>query len=270
MIHIAMAVPILVVVAALAFYLVRPSGSFDEESLTALELQEWTYKAGLPRRDPVIQRMIEVMGIDGDPSQVDIYEFGVRYGGGLRRFVELVRESNIPVGHIWGFDSWDGLPASLLVGNYSNGNYDYSEGEMSVIGNRKKQFRNWADASNHIAHFIGDNTTLIKGFFNESLTDVLVDQHGMKPARLVSIDCDLYGSTIQAMEWLLANQILQEGTFVYYDEFDDGEGPAHRDITKKYNLTWEPLLFIPTKDLPIISCCGDVNFLRLVSIGRSH
>jgi len=91
----------------------------------------------------------------------------------------------------------------------------------------------------------------------------------MKPAFFISVDCDLYGSTIQALEWLLKHEMLKAGTFVYYDEFDDGEGPAHRELSDKYGLEWEDLAYFHSKDLPKKSCCGDMNLVKLKKIGKA-
>ena len=55
------------------------------------------------------------------------------------------------------------------------------------------------------------------GYFSDSLKPELYDRFGLKKAAFVTIDCDLYPSTQQALDFL--TPILQTGTVIYFDDW---------------------------------------------------
>lgn len=70
----------------------------------------------------------------------------------------------------------------------------------------------------------------------------------------VDIDCDLYISSIQALDWIFKNKLAKVGTIIGYDDWwvdscsagagnlhplDTSEGRAHLEITEKYNIEFE-------------------------------
>ena len=85
----------------------------------------------------------------------------------------------------------------------------------------------------------------VKGFYDKSLTPELVRERNMKPALFVEIDCDLYVSTIQALDWMLREKLIVVGTLIGYDDFhaggSGGERQAHHEMVKKYQLELHPL-----------------------------
>ena len=49
---------------------------------------------------------------DVNPPGVDLFEFGVYTGGGMRMWLRMLARENISfAGHVWGFDSFEGMPA---------------------------------------------------------------------------------------------------------------------------------------------------------------
>ena len=64
----------------------------------------------------VIARMALPSGPPGD-----VYNFGVYTGGGLKALVDGFRTNNVRIGHIWGFDSFRGLPDSDLRRHSTSG-----------------------------------------------------------------------------------------------------------------------------------------------------
>ena len=95
-------------------------------------------------------------------------------------------------------------------------------------------------------------THLVRGFYNESLAAGarLARQSGMRPARLLDLDCDLASSTRQALEFMLASRLLRPGSYVYYDDATKGmwhaanaseQTLAHREVSAAYGLEWEAL-----------------------------
>ena len=64
----------------------------------------------------------------------------------------------------------------------------------------------------------------------------------MRPALFVDIDCDLYSSAYQGLDWMFQNRLIAQGTIIGYDDWgirgDFGEKRAHREIAAKYNATF--------------------------------
>jgi hypothetical protein len=75
-----------------------------------------------------------------------------------------------------------------------------------------------------------------------SLTAELPVHLGMRPALYVDIDCDLYVSTYQALDWLFSSKLIVPGTLIGYDDWclttlgTAGESRAHIEIARKYKV----------------------------------
>ena len=109
---------------------------------------------------------------------------------------------------------------------------------------------NYSVLKKHILAKVGyRNTTFVQGFYNESLPNLRAHLRSrMQPAMLVDLDCDLYESTIQAMEFLLAHRLLVQGTVVYFDDWrKSGEGmkKAHRELSRRHRIRWKVLPVYP-------------------------
>ena len=184
----------------------------------------------------------------------DAYEFGTNAGAGLKRVVEMFEVNHVSFGGLYGFDSFEGMPVDTSSEQLST-KYRYSAHALSTLA---RTGLSWAVAEEQIKNFVGYRhgpTTLIKGYFNETLTPTLRQEMGMRPAFFVSIDVDIFQSTMTVLTWLLRNGLLVKGTYVYYDEFDDGEGPAHARITADWGLRWRELYRLPA-DAADNPCCG--------------
>ena len=73
----------------------------------------------------------------------------------------------------------------------------------------------------------------------------------IQPAMLVDLDCDLYESTMQAMEFLLEERLLVRGSIVYFDDWrKPGEGmkKAYAQLSREWGLEWKILGRINGRD----------------------
>eukprot|EP00747_Dinoflagellata_sp_TGD_P100883 gnl/TRDRNA2_/TRDRNA2_168172_c0_seq1.p1 gnl/TRDRNA2_/TRDRNA2_168172_c0~~gnl/TRDRNA2_/TRDRNA2_168172_c0_seq1.p1 ORF type:complete len:242 (+),score=36.08 gnl/TRDRNA2_/TRDRNA2_168172_c0_seq1:245-970(+) len=169
----------------------------------------------------------------------DIYQFGVFNGHSMR----YLRTSNWPKAHFWGFDSFEGLPAvknEAVVKDWHEGKYRTSVNLTQLttdLGGPQK---------------VG----FIKGFYNNSLTPNLRHDSGMGPAEYIDVDCDLYVSSFQALDWAFRSHVAVPGTLVGYDDWwvtpcgaggenlsplETGEGKAHFEISQKYGVRFRCL-----------------------------
>jgi len=165
----------------------------------------------------------------------DVYEFGVWKGDSMK----LLRKSfGLPT-RMWGFDSFVGLPETL-------GDVKQHEWNTHVF---RADFFN----TTRLAETLGgsDVAAFIRGFFNESLTPNLRSQRGMGPAEYIDVDCDLYISSRQALDWAFTTGVAVPGTLVGYDDWfvnpcskggealhplETGEGKAHTEIAEKHGV----------------------------------
>jgi hypothetical protein len=100
---------------------------------------------------------------------------------------------------------------------------------------------------------------LVAGLYNRTLTPALVKQYAMRPAAYVDIDCDLFGSSMAALTWLLKSRLIVPGTLIAYDDWwtvpcvrqhsdptglsrgrlpsADGEWRAHMEMARRFGVT---------------------------------
>ena len=197
----------------------------------------------------------------------DVYQFGVYTGNGLKKIAARVRG----FGHLWGFDSFQGLPeesseeqtiwAGLGHSDFGKGGFSAADALGQFQLNKLMRFV--------YGHVNRTNTTLIPGFFNESLNEALLRRHPLQPALLVDCDADLYVSTVQSLDWMFAHRLIVPGTFVRYDDWPRyngsksshahnnyfGQARAHYEMTQKYGVAWK----LVTKAA-----------LQVVSVGDAH
>jgi hypothetical protein len=221
----------------------------------------------------VIARMALPSGPPGD-----VYNFGVYTGGGLKALVDGFRTNNVRIGHIWGFDSFRGLPDSDLrrhstsgqAASWKAGKLNAAEQLSKVMGSKAFRF---PELRKHIISGIGTpNATLVPGFFNESLPALAPRlRNRMRPALLVDIDCDIYEGTLEGLEFLFKGGLLLPGySTVYYDDWQSeahGEAKAHHQLARKHGAVWRNLQLSDACRASGRSC-GRQRLFQLVSINR--
>ena len=204
--------------------------------------------AGLPSRAP--------------PERLTgVYQFGVLHGFGLRAWIEAMPLLNVSVAGVtaWGFDSFRGMPneeSGFMRASHVH-DRNWAAGGLNVA--RLMGIPEWPQLHDAIVRNIGfapERTKLVRGFYNESLSEgrALSQRLRMPSALLLDIDCDLYTSTKQALRFMLESELLVPGTYVYYDDYSVEhwnvppnkhaymeERLAHEEITKEFQLEWRTL-----------------------------
>lgn len=153
-------------------------------------------------------------GIDGD-----IYEFGVLAGWTARHFAQAMRDMHY-LADLWLFDSFKGLPR--LKSMVDSRSYDVTRG---VWREEMKLPAAWVDQiGDSIEDHVKKRLSLIisaprihvrKGFFSETLKERLPAK-----AALVHLDCDLHQSTLEVLNALHRNDVLQDGTVLMFDDWN--------------------------------------------------
>lgn len=148
-------------------------------------------------RTPTLSELVRMAG-DG------LYlEFGVRSGDSIRRIAAVTEK------HIYGFDSFEGLPEAwngLEVGHFTTG------GNLPNVPN---------------------NVTLIKGWFDETIP--VFKKYNADTVAFVHIDSDLYSSAKTIFDNLKDRFV--NGSIIAFDEiFNYGSDVGNPDLWREHEF----------------------------------
>ena len=133
----------------------------------------------------------------------DYLEFGVYNGTSLTcmfRALEALRLSDV---RLFGFDSFEGLPPDE-EGHWGPG----GRFSCDLPTTRQVLARENVDLS---------RVTLIKGFYKESLTQDVIEQHAIKKASVIMVDCDLYSSAVDCLAF--SDPLIRDEAIVCFDDW---------------------------------------------------
>jgi hypothetical protein len=144
------------------------------------------------------------------PEEVgDYLEFGVYVGTSLLCMHRASRAVGLESLRLYGFDSFQGLPegtATEAAGIWQPGWY---RAEYSLV--REHLTRNGID---------WDRTTLVPGWFEETLVPGLAQQLGIKKAGIIMIDCDIYSAALTALAFCAP--LIRDRAVVFFDDWGPG------------------------------------------------
>lgn len=169
----------------------------------------------------LIERNGEVKG--------DYYEFGLFRGYTFLQAWNHRQALGVKEMSLYGFDSFCGLPPAEGVDKTDT---RFFEGQFAC--SKEDVEKNLGEHGVDL-----DQITLVKGFYEDSLTEALHDEHAFRPASLVLLDCDYYSSTIQALEWL--SRYLVQDTILLFDDWHSygenqelGQQKAYTEFLKNH------------------------------------
>ena len=162
-------------------------------------------------------------------------EFGVFRGNSILEYYSAYQESGITPS-FFGFDAFKGLPEEKL-----DQHSPWKTGDFNLNGHINPELLN------------KEGMEIIPGWFNETLNADTKKKFKRKKAGLIHVDCDIYTSTLEVLEFLVTNNILADGALIVYDDwgawkqayltednaYDVAEGRAHKEIAEKYGLKFE-------------------------------
>jgi hypothetical protein len=191
--------------------------------------------AGDPMSDPAFYERVPVLEVlasslcRGIVQHKDVYskhkkfhlaEAGTYRGRGLDAMLNVADRLGIKI-HITGLDSFEGLPPISAR--------DQKEAPDGAAYLRKTLFADTTERE--VAAFLGaeraDSYTLVKGFFSDTLKDL--------PKRrylFVVIDCDLYSSHMDCMEYFY-NRLLPGGV-MFFDDYHSEQYPMARTAVDEF------------------------------------
>jgi hypothetical protein len=182
----------------------------------------------------------------------DIYEFGTYLGQSLCGVLTYMEDNDVELHRYIGFDSFEGLPDEIMD---INNNPFWVKGRYSINNYLKKDldiydYKNFLHESNRLPIRYFDKFEVIKGFYSDTLNKETINNHKLRPALFINIDCDLYTSTIEVLDFIFRNKLfVPNKTIIRYDdwannnmEYLTGQSKAHSEMTKKYGVETELLL----------------------------
>jgi O-methyltransferase len=147
------------------------------------------------------------LSLAAGPHEVgDYLEFGVFVGTSLLCMHRASRAAGLESLRLYGFDSFQGLPevaATESGGVWQPGSL---RAEYSLV--REHLTRNGID---------WDRTTLVPGWFEETLVPDLADQLGIKKAGIIMIDCEIYSAALTALTFCAP--LIRDRAMVFLDEW---------------------------------------------------
>lgn len=137
----------------------------------------------------------------------DYLEFGVYRGDSLllaHNYISgVIGDKNC---RFFGFDSFKGLPEVTVESDYEAG---WRQGDLVA---------EFEEVYKRISKVIpAERFYLIKGFFESTLTPKLREEKGIRKAKMVMIDCDIYSSTKVALEF--CDPLLDAGSVIIFDDY---------------------------------------------------
>jgi hypothetical protein len=203
----------------------------------------------------------QIINAYGEHKYNNFYQFGVFTCRSMVDMAKMAQEGNMNIDKFYGFDSFEGLPDDQenmyeIIKAYGIDDWrkgQYSGAEWFGVNNADEAL---VASRNLLENFIPkDKLVLVKGYWENVLTDELFTEHKMGPALYIDIDGDIYHSALHALDFCFRNGIIQKGTLIGYDDwgtpgfetFATGESRAHKEMFEKYNAKAEPLFQLGNK-----------------------
>jgi hypothetical protein len=153
------------------------------------------------------------------PELGDYLEFGVFYGNSLisaHRALDRIGARHV---RLFGFDSFEGLPreASLEdAGHWQPGDFamDYHVARRYMT----QQGVDWK------------RTTLVRGWYKDTLNDECVRKYCLKKASVIMVDCDMYSSALSVLKFCAP--MIPDRAVIFFDDWF-AAGLAEKNMGEK-------------------------------------
>lgn len=203
---------------------------------------------GLSYREKVLNTLFDFIKVN--KVYGGYLEFGVYQGTNLAHAYNISKAKKLNM-KFYAFDSFEGLPE--IKKKDKEGHFKKSMFYCN-LNDFKKIIKNKNVDLNEL--------TIVKGWFNKSLTPEIKIEKKIKKAAIVWIDCDLYESTVPCLEFI--TDIVDDGTIIAFDDWycfkgreDKGEKKAflewlnknkHFSATPYHKFGWNGQTFIINKN----------------------
>lgn len=196
----------------------------------------WPWTSLVPEEDfsRCVSDAVRVL-LETEPAEHfgDYAEFGVSRGTSLAIVDHVLREEGLPDVRLLGFDSFEGMPPE-------------AEREGWIPGQFKSTLRATERYLRKRRVDLG-RTTLVKGWFTETLTATTKRRLNLQKLSLIMIDCDIYSASKDALAFCAPH--IHEQAVIMLDDWgwredkgEIGQKEAFEEfLTDHPDLTAEPL-----------------------------
>ena len=193
------------------------------------------FSTATPAVLPAQIRALEEAVKRGATESGDYYEFGLFKGYSFWHMQHQADRIGLESMRFFGFDSFRGLPEVTGVDATDEAVFyrgQFACSKAQVIANLESKGVDW------------DRTVLVEGYFDRSLTWVIRQKYGMRPAAVALIDCDLYSSTRDVLRFLAP--LIRTGTVLMMDDWNcfDGENARGQRLAMAEFLDRHPEITI--------------------------
>jgi O-methyltransferase len=175
------------------------------------------FQAATPATPVAIEKVLRLVLEAGLDQRGDYYEFGIYRGYTFWFAQKTMADLGNRQMRFIGLDSFEGLPEVRGVDRYKG---DFSAHQYSASFD---YVRTMLDT-----HGVDwDRTILVPGYYDRTLTASLKREHDLRPAAVAVIDCDLYESARQVLDFL-SDDMLLDGSILVFDDWNAFDGDDER------------------------------------------
>lgn len=160
--------------------------------------------------DPVVlqQRFGEAIALlqSAGTAIGDYLEFGVYHGTSLACMHRALLAAGNTTSRLIGFDSFEGLPP--IAASDCGGHWKPGEFSSTIEFTRKVLDHEGVD---------GARVVLVKGYFEETLTDRRRADLGIVRSGIIMVDCDLYQSAVEALRF--CEPAIVDRSAIFFDDW---------------------------------------------------
>jgi O-methyltransferase len=196
------------------------------------------FNSATPELPAALERVFHVAAEHGSLVEADYCEFGVFKGYSFWKAQQEANARELPC-RFFGFDSFTGLPEIEAPDRTRHGEFRPGQYECSL--------QQVIDNLNSGGGIDWERTFLVPGYYADSLTPALVEEHALRRVGVALIDCDLYSSTVSVLNFLRG--LIGDKTILVMDDwncFDADEDRGQRRAMREFlheerHLRLEPL-----------------------------
>lgn len=133
----------------------------------------------------------------------DYLEFGVSRGTSMATAYRVLKTHRLDQIRLIGFDSFQGMPAEAAGQGWNPGQF------WSTIGATRRYL-----AQHGVPK---ERFTLIKGWFNDTLTIDTYKHFNLNKASIIMVDCDIYSASKQAL--VFSASLIHDSAIIIFDDW---------------------------------------------------
>ncbi len=162
--------------------------------------------------------------VAGCHMEGDYLEFGVSWGNTFIAAFQNARRFGLNSMRFFAFDSFQGLPS--VAGIDAQGDCEYHKGQYACNSSEFQRRIQQAGVDMN-------RVRLVPGWYDKILNEKTRQELQIKKAAVIWIDCDLYESTVPALNFI--TEYVQNGTIICFDDWYNFKADPNRGECRAFN-----------------------------------